>query len=1104
MRGGPPSGNESDESDESDGGPSQEEKDDEEDDALVVCRCESPGILAGLLRSFSGHGGWSREGGSANGGASGRRNRDGHGPCSGPSFGRLHPATVFCTSAGLTIHSQSSNKQFQASMELPSALFVDYRLMGRGGGRNGNGNGKDRKDHDDDDDDEVSYDFTIHWQTLVQCLNVLTIGTGGHRAPPGPSSFFSGHALSHSSPHSHSRSHLRSPSHSPSSLTLSYHSSTEVLRLEWEAAKSAPGGRPPFVATAAVPGLHPPPADEAAELSEAFGRSPIRARWLCPSAGHELADARELESLQGATSVSIRFLGGSGDRGPRLCLSARGHSGLVDVEIPAPIEFSEGSGGGEGRGHRLRASVVHTYSLAGWIQALQPLDMARETCLSVNEQGILAVQHQVVLGAEARAGRGSQYHHHEAGPTPPPPEESAFCDFLLLPLEVDGESTDEYDGEDVNDNLHLDRATSEDDDDGDRAADDNDDDGSAARDASGSDEQTRQGTTGTQSPLLLSPSPSPSSSRGGDGDERESRGFLFPTVAAEAEGAGGGRRRERQRRKRQKRSGRGSGGTAARTVTGDDRDGDDGHQDDDDNHHPTGSQTGAERPGETDGDNDNDNDNDDDRYCSSPELIHWKLTDSGREPLPTSQNTIESKDVLGRTNAMIVLPVETIGGSGDSREHWTADATGLLRRRLANETIAPEVALNLEGADSHHVGSWIAIFAFSLTAIGSAVSLASVFFIYHYRSNQIISVCQPPFLYLVCSGVLLLSISTCLNTTLGHHSSERSQTSLDASCISWIWCVSMGDLIIYLALVCKLWRVEKVSHFRKGQKILVRDVIWPLVFAVVIAVAILVAWTVSSPPYYEREIVVGNDGKIYSVGICYYEDGGIYQLVLTTMFLASATVVYWLSLRTRKLPETLSDSRRITQLLLSHLIMGLFVLVTNLVMTLEMTTEVFGAQSDAESNARNLVRAGAFLTNVFYQFLFGMTSVGFLVVPKIWYVRYEHVHGRLPSGIHKVAGGRVTVRVNHQRVGETVGRPSSDGIGRPPAVRKVSAFGDTRGDLRDRVPSHDDPPCPDHGGIEGDGGDSEGVDALEYVMEVDSSTSSAGDDEKSSTDVVKQ
>lgn len=631
-------------------------QDDEEDDTLMVCRCETPKILYDLLQSFSKHGSLSKSGVSGGYGSrltSGTQSEEG-------TLHKLHPMTVFCTKSGLAIHSQSSNKQFQASMELPASLFGYYKLM-------------DTTHDEENNDDDVSYDFTIHWQTFMQCLNLLMIGTGGDKTPSGNSvaSFFRHH------------NQPPAPHHPLSSLTLSYHTSTEVLRLEWEGGSSSGGN---VVATAAIPGLNPPPADEAAELSAAFGQSLIAARWLCPQAGHELSDTKELDYLPGATTVRLRFLRAHEDEdsqedhlgsGSRLRLSARGHSGKLSIEIPAPIEFSGENDERDNysvysqrsKNRTMPNKIAYTYSLAGWKRALQPLDMAKETCISVNTRGILAIQHQLVVDVSGRSHRSkskrkSSYgnNHHsqqQQQQEPPASNESAFCDFLLLPLEVDEDRNDEddsdndvgsggevySDGEDdrtppsqKNTQASMSQAT----------WDTNDDDDDEIRPSSARSKRRRRilsstqdtDTTfgdrdGTTNRSVHLPIGSDDEEDGGPNEDEAASSrvnLLFPTVTEGARNEGRNstshhsHRRERERRKRQRRSNLQSSNLSSSMMSAEPE----GTNDDEDQRHEEAEEESQEQSVNLLDDDEEDegigrnieNDDDDDRYCSSPELVY--------------------------------------------------------------------------------------------------------------------------------------------------------------------------------------------------------------------------------------------------------------------------------------------------------------------------------------------------------------------------------------------------------------------------------------------------------------------------------------------------
>eukprot|EP00531_Pseudo-nitzschia_arenysensis_P015077 CAMPEP_0116156312 /NCGR_PEP_ID=MMETSP0329-20121206/22766_1 /TAXON_ID=697910 /ORGANISM="Pseudo-nitzschia arenysensis, Strain B593" /LENGTH=660 /DNA_ID=CAMNT_0003653389 /DNA_START=74 /DNA_END=2057 /DNA_ORIENTATION=+ len=632
-------------------------QDEEEDDTLMVCRCETPKILYDLLQSFSKHGSWSKSSTSGSYGsrlASGTQTEE-------TTMHKLHPMTVFCTKSGLTIHSQSSNKQFQASMELPASLFGHYRLMDTSPGED-----------DNDNDNDVSYDFTIHWQTFMQCLNLLMIGTGGDKVPSGntAASFFRNHQ------------HATAPQRSLSSLTLSYHTSTEVLRLEWEGGSSSGGN---VVATAAIPGLNPPPADEAAELSAAFGQSPIVA---LPQAGHELGDTKELDYLTGATTVRLRFLRANEgadvhedhfDCGSRLRLSAKGHSSKVTIEIPAPIEFSGEDDESINQTATKRDKIAHTYSLSGWKRALQPLDMARETCLSVNSRGILAIQHQLMVdvsgkGHRSKTKRRSSYdgdHHSQEPQHPPPSNESAFCDFLLLPLEVDEDRNDDDDSDDDSGKEeYLEN-------DGDRTLTPHEStQGSLSQstrdrhnnydtDEDEEDEIRQSAARGKRRRRILSSTQDTDATRGdddqatnasvrlpigsddddddgipNDNEEAPSRtNLLFPMVTDgnrhDARGSSSShhnRRRERERRKRQRRSHQPTSNLTSNTMSAESQHNDGGNEDyhaegDQDNESQERSVNLLDDDEEYDqnrvnrGTQDSDVD-DDDRYCSSPELVY--------------------------------------------------------------------------------------------------------------------------------------------------------------------------------------------------------------------------------------------------------------------------------------------------------------------------------------------------------------------------------------------------------------------------------------------------------------------------------------------------
>jgi len=163
-----------------------------------------------------------------------------------------------------------------------------------------------------------------------------------------------------------------------SSLCWTY-TEQHCLRLEGESPLGA-------IATATLPGMM-----LQASPVRSFGETPVVARWL--SSSRILRDLVELDHVPGATAVTVRW------REEALECQVQGHSSKCTVWIPGNVQLE-------------RPVVEYSYPYRGWKLALQALDLAQETCLSVNGDGLLALQHQLVLHSE----------------------DAAFCDAILVPL----------------------------------------------------------------------------------------------------------------------------------------------------------------------------------------------------------------------------------------------------------------------------------------------------------------------------------------------------------------------------------------------------------------------------------------------------------------------------------------------------------------------------------------------------------------------------------------------------------------------------------------------------------------------------------------------
>jgi hypothetical protein len=301
------------------------------------------------------------------------------------------------------------------------------------------------------------------------------------------------------------------------------------------------------------------------------------------------------------------------------------------------------------------------------------------------------------------------------------------------------------------------------------------------------------------------------------------------------------------------------------------------------------------------------------------------------------------------------------------------------------------------------------IFSLVLASIAVLLPIICAVFVIWQRNNQIVSVGQPIFLLLLCFGAVL---SGCPIFIMALDSAPEEYAHLlnaDSACIATLWLIYLGIIVTYLSLVCKLYRAYEVTKFKKGQRVLARHVIWPLVVSLAIMAGLLTAWTVSAPPTYElgcfdcpnddwKDEVSDGGAFIFSqtgtptttnledeeriYGYCSWNPD--YKLILSSLALFSSFLAMWMSWRTRKIREDVSDSRRVFQVMCFHFV--LFIL------------------SITESFANKHQFTVYVLTPIVNQFLLAVSVVSILIFPKMYYCWYQDQHGRLPDGLRRLSG----------------------------------------------------------------------------------------------------
>ncbi|CAJ1939432.1 unnamed protein product [Cylindrotheca closterium] len=432
------------------------------DKILFRLETEHPKVLIGMLMSF----GSSSSSSSSSSSAASRSQRsqkgsgtqatitqsmmllNASGAAANDMSASIGQMTIYTTETGLQLH-QSTNLSSQSSMELPKELFSYYQTSATPATSSGGAT----QTSSTSSQTAGNCCCCISWKPLRNAL-------------------------------------ILAMTQNPNKLSMTYNMNDEVLHVETECggtimrrsttasysfsgraaapSSSSSSSSTGVVCTAVVSGLVPP--EEQPQLSQAFLQHPIVARILVPST--ILMDVLEL-ALVSPMAIQLQWKtttvqAATESKKSVLQVSAVGPCSECAVQWQIPIEWTNqnniellddnddtattddgistrmSSLDGSRRkrkshenAKRTVRKVKHSYPYEAWAQAMKPLldSQAHETCISVNEQGILAIQHQLLC------------HDNIA----------AFCDGLLVPLIVEEDEDDDDGDSDANSETDDDR-----------------------------------------------------------------------------------------------------------------------------------------------------------------------------------------------------------------------------------------------------------------------------------------------------------------------------------------------------------------------------------------------------------------------------------------------------------------------------------------------------------------------------------------------------------------------------------------------------------------------------------------------------------------------
>jgi gamma-aminobutyric acid type B receptor len=155
---------------------------------------------------------------------------------------------------------------------------------------------------------------------------------------------------------------------------------------------------------------------------------------------------------------------------------------------------------------------------------------------------------------------------------------------------------------------------------------------------------------------------------------------------------------------------------------------------------------------------------------------------------------------------------------------------------------------------------------------------------------------------LICLGV---SVSAVLPLSFDEDEGWSVQQ-LGSACMAVPWLFCSGYLITYGALFSKLWRINRVLQLRR-QAIMIKQVVWPSLVLLFIALLILGLWTGLDPMQWVREETNKVTGE--SIGQCQSDDMVAFVIPLITVMLIPTVLTAYMAWCTKDVDEEFSETR---------------------------------------------------------------------------------------------------------------------------------------------------------------------------------------------------
>ena len=352
-------------------------------------------------------------------------------------------------------------------------------------------------------------------------------------------------------------------------------------------------------------------------------------------------------------------------------------------------------------------------------------------------------------------------------------------------------------------------------------------------------------------------------------------------------------------------------------------------------------------------------------------------------------------------------------------------------RILSNETL--DIA-NVTSTDNDTLSAtlqaptWLLILLCVLNGVAIAITVASYAFLHMYRNRPIVAIGQTRLLRVLCVGALLAVVGNTIDLTV--YSSAWQKSDGNFICSLSYWSPYLGLITVFAIQLLKTYRVLKVSRFRRGLKIPPSRVYGPFAAIVLIGVGVLVAYEVLFPLKFYLADFPDSDQQNHRVPHTFdIVASVVFPMVMMAINLVLNIGILVFACKAKNLDQELGDSRRI---FISLLIVFVLEIPNNLLFFLALDSELLKLGT---LSRYSMVVATTNLRVIYAS----VVPVMCLIVPRMYYLWYEHRHGHLPNGVREFGRGSTRVTVNNYATPATNTTAATNSTNNEEAVKDKDA-----------------------------------------------------------------